>query len=95
MTNLEQAALTKDIEFRDRIKISLLHYSDYIAGEATNTPAHNTRLKFSTDVYENPDQVAAKLQPSVVMDAKVQEQGAAISDADLQTSVESTVNKRM
>ena len=95
MTNIEQAALAKDPEFRDRIKICLLHFSDYIVGEATTTPAHNTRLKFSNDVYQDSDTVAMKLQPSVVMDAKVQEQGAEISDADLQTSVEATVNKRM
>ena len=95
MTYTEQDALAKDVEFRGRIKIALLHFSDYIVGEPVTTPAHNTRLKFSNDVYENPDQVAMKIQPSVVMDAKVQEQGAAISDADLQTSVEATVNKRM
>lgn len=93
LTYEQSAELMKDPAFVNRIKVSCLHYADYIFGEATTVPAHNTRLRWAQSVTTSPDTIAQTLAPPVVMDTKVQEQGAAITDSDLQLSVEATVNK--
>jgi hypothetical protein len=95
MTYEESAALMNDSAFRGRIKVSALKYADSIFGEPTTTPAHNTRERWAQNTFNNPEQVAAQLQPPVVMDAAVQADGSAITDAALQGSVEAVVNKMM
>jgi hypothetical protein len=42
-----------------------------------------------------PDAAAGQVTPPVVMDGAVQTDGAAITDAVLQTAVETTVNKML
>jgi hypothetical protein len=94
MTYDESAALMTDIEFRGRIKVACLTFANYILGEATDVPAHNTRVKWANNTIAGPDMAAANIQPPVVMDAAVQDAGgAAITDEALQGSVETTVNK--
>jgi hypothetical protein len=95
LTYEESAALMKDPVFVDRIKVSCLHYADYIMGEATSVPAHNTRTRWAQTVTQAPDTIAQQIAAPVVMDTKVQEDGAAITDIDLQSSVETTINKLM
>ncbi len=95
MTYTESAALMNDLDFRGRIKVASLKYADSIIGEPQSTPAHNTRLRWATQAFQQPDMTAAQLQPPVVMDAAVQEAGAAITDAALQGSVEAVVNKML
>ena len=70
-------------------------FADYIAGEPAGTTAHNTRLRWANGVFQAPDSAAAAVIPTTVMDPNVQAQGSAIADADLQTAVETAVNKMM
>ena len=95
MTYEESAALMTDPDFRGRIKVSCLKYADSILGEAESVPAHNTRLKWAQQSFQQPDMTAAQVQPAVVMDSAVQAAGATISDIALQGSVEAVVNKMM
>jgi len=95
MTYEESAALMNDFAFRGRIKVAALKYADSIMGEATTVPAHNTRERWAMNTMQNPEMVAAQLQPPVVMDAAVQDAGSAILDPALQGSVEAVVNKMM
>jgi hypothetical protein len=95
MTYIESANLMADSVFRNRIKVACLNYATYIFAEAVTTPAHSTRIKWSQQTANSPDQSAQQIQPLVVMDAQVQLDGAAITDAALQTVVESTINKIM
>jgi hypothetical protein len=83
----------QDQAFRGRIKVAALRYADSIFGEPTETPAHNTRLRWATTCEQQPEMTATSLQPPVVMDAAVQAAGSTIDDAALQGSVEATVNK--
>jgi hypothetical protein len=85
--------LMNDPEFRGRVKVSCLHFADYIVGEATTVPAHNTRYKWAQQTLTMPDASAAQVTPVVVMDAAVQQDGAAITDPALQSAVENAVNK--
>lgn len=89
----QSAALMMNTAFRDRIKVACLKYADYIKDEAPSTPAHNTRLKWSQETMISPDTSVARITPIVVMDAQVQEQGDAITDANLQTVVETAINE--
>lgn len=93
MTYTESAALMNDVDFRNRIKVACLTYANYIFGEPAGTAAHNTRYRWSQQCMQQPDQTAQQIQPNVVMQDAVQAAGANISDADLQTAVETTVNK--
>ena len=95
MTYDESAALMTDAAFRGRVKVSALKYADSIFVEASTVPAHNTRERWAQQCFQNPDMVATQLQPPVVMDAAVQAAGSAITDAALQASVETVVNKMM
>ena len=95
MTYEESAALMNDFAFRGRIKVASLKYADSIMGEASTVPAHNTRERWALNTMQNPEIVAAQLQPPVVMDVAVQQDGSAITDAALQGSVETVVNKMM
>ena len=87
----QQNALMWDANFRGRIKVACLTFAKYIVNESTNTPAHNTRMRWAQGAYANPDMTATAVQPGTVMQDAVQQQGDAISDKDLQTAVEVTI----
>src|SRR4029079_9457668 len=95
MTYEESDALTKDATFRGRVKIAALKYAGSIFIEPDTTAAHNTRVRWAQNTYQNPDVVAGQLQPPVVLDPAVQQDGADIPDAGLQAAVEGVVNKLM
>jgi hypothetical protein len=77
------------------VKVACLKYADFILSEATSTPAHNTRVRWAQTTTQSPDGTAQNLTPSVVMDTAVQSAGSAITDAALQTTVETVVNRLM
>jgi hypothetical protein len=87
------AALMGDPAFVNRVKVACLHFANYISVEAASTPGHTSRLRWANQAMTGPESTAQQITPPVVMDAKVQEQGSAITDVDLQSSVETTVNK--
>jgi hypothetical protein len=95
MTNEELATLMNDMAFRGRVKVSCLKFADSIAIEASNVPAHNTRLRWAQSAMQQPDMVAGQVTPNVCMDPAVQSAGADITDIALQGSVEATVNKML
>jgi hypothetical protein len=95
LTYQDSSALMQDQTFVGRVKVGCLQYADYIVNEAPSVAAHNTRYRWAQNTMNDPDAVAAKLAPTVVMDPNVQSAGAAIDDATLQTAVETAVNKLM
>jgi hypothetical protein len=95
LTYEDSALLMKDEVFRGRITVACLKYADYIVGEAASTPAHTTRTKWAQSTMSAPETAAMVVQPTVVMDPAVQQDGAAITDAALQSAVENTINKMM
>src|SRR5262249_44120950 len=95
LTYAESAALMIDTEFRGRVKVACLKFANSIMDEAPTVPAHNSRLRWATSCFQQPDLIAGQVQPPTVMDVAVQNAGAAIDDTTLQGSVEATVNKMM
>jgi hypothetical protein len=95
MTYEESATLMQDPAFKGRVKVACLKYADSIMIEASNVPAHSSRLRWASTCFQSPDAVAAQVQAPVVMDGAVQTAGAAVTDAALQGSVEATVNKML
>lgn len=93
LTYEESAALMNDFAFRGRVKVAALKYADSILIEATTVPAHNTRERWAMQTFQQPDLAAQNLQPPVVMDPAVQQDGSGITDAALQAAVEGVVNK--
>jgi hypothetical protein len=82
-----------DTVLRGRIKVACLKFANYIFDEAVNVPAHASRLRWAQRTFQLPDASASDVQPAVVMDTQVQQDGAAITDTALQTSVETAVNR--
>lgn len=89
----QTAALMNDGAFRDRVKVACLHFAEYIVGEAASVPAHNTRYKWAQNTLIMPDAAVAQVMPTLVMDPAVQDQGAAVTDPELQSATENAVNK--
>jgi len=89
----DTAALMTDGAFHGRTKIACLHFADYIRGEAATVPAHATRLRWAEQTFVTPDNSVQQIMSTLVMDPAVQADGAAITDAALQSSVEASVNK--
>jgi hypothetical protein len=85
--------LLKDVTFVGRVQIACMHFADYIEGEVDTTPAHNTRLRWAQATFADAAGQAQQLMPLVVIDTQVQTDGATISDANLQTVVETAANK--
>jgi len=95
MSYEQSAGLMMDPTFRGRIKVSCLKYADYILDEAPGTAGHSSRVRWAQECMRNPEGVATVVQPSVVMEDGVQAAGSGITDAGLQTAVETSVNKML
>lgn len=101
MTYDESYLLMSNLAFQGRVKVSALKYADSISIEANTVPAHNTRLRWAQNCFQQPDAVAHQLTPPTVMDSAVQTAGvdeegkALITDALLQGAVETVVNKML
>lgn len=95
LTYEQSAELMKDPVFVGRVKVACLKYATYIMDEDASVPAHSTRIKWAQTTTANPDSTAQTITPTVVMDGAVQQDGAAITDAALQSAVENSVNKTL
>jgi hypothetical protein len=94
MLTYEQTyALTKDAIFRGRVAVGCTHYAVFITDEPANTPAHSTRYKWAQNTLGNVDSAVNMVITTVCNDTAVQTDGAAITDAALQSTVETAVNK--
>jgi hypothetical protein len=89
----QSADLMTDMKFRGRVKVACLNFATYIAGELPTETAHNSRYKWSQQCFQQPDMTAQGIQSAVVTHDLVQAAGSSITDVDLQTAVEATVNK--
>ena len=93
LTYEELGALSTDLPFRQRIKIAQTKWTSYVRGEAATVEAHSARYRYAIAADEQPEMYAAKIQTAVVMDPAVQADGAAVTDAALQSAVEGVINK--
>jgi hypothetical protein len=94
MTYQETADLMKDATFRGRVGVGCVNYARYITDEPATTPAHSTRSRWAQQTMLNPDGAVNQVIPTVCTDSAVQDAGgAAITDAALQSAVETAVNK--
>jgi len=91
----ESATLMRDVSFVGRIKVACLHFATFILDEPSSTAAHNTRYRWAQNTLVDADAVATKVAPAVVMDPQVQTDGSSITDANLQSSVETAVQKML
>lgn len=87
------ADLMHDPEFNGRTRIACLHYAQFISNEATTVPAHVTRLAWAQKTFDNSENAVNEIMPILIMDPKVQAAGTAITDEDLQSALETSVNK--
>jgi len=94
MLTYEQTyTLSKDPVFRGRVAVGCTHYAVFITDEPASTPAHSTRYKWAQNTLANVEGAVAMVITTVCNDSAVQADGAAITDAALQSTVETAVNK--
>ena len=91
----QSAQLMNDYTFRGRVKTACLKFADTIMNEQPSVGAHNTRMKWAAQCFQNPDIIAGQVQPATVMDPAVQSAGSGIDDGGLQGAVEGVINKMM
>src|SRR5215831_4512731 len=87
------ANLMNDMDFRGRIKVAMLKWTAYVLGEDPGTEAHSARLRYAQNTNLIPDDAAMRVQPQVVMDPAVQQNGSNVDDITLQAAVENVINK--
>jgi|KBSMisStandDraft_5_1062788.scaffolds.fasta_scaffold2039721_1 hypothetical protein len=87
------AGLMRDPDFMGRTQIACLVYAAFISNEAATVPAHVTRMEWAQATFDNSEAAVNLIMPILIMDPKVQAVGAAITDADLQSALETSVNK--
>lgn len=83
--------------FGDRATIAVATYAKYIINEATNVADHNRRFAWAAQAILNPAGVVGQIANAILLDptfAAVTSNADfdAISDASVQTAVESTIN---
>jgi hypothetical protein len=93
ITYKETADLMQDAEFSGRTQVACLHFASYIYGEAASVAAHVTRMAWAEKTFSDPLAASQAIMPILVMDPKVQTAGTAITDPDLQSAVETSINK--
>ena len=93
MTSEESAALMEDPTFRGRIRVFILDYTTYILNEAPTVEGHPARYRWAQRAAANSMNEAQQIQPMVVMDGQVQQDGKDIADPQLKTSVQTVINK--
>jgi hypothetical protein len=93
MTYEESFQLMADLTFRGRCKVACLKLAEVILAEAATVVNHNARLRWANQAFQNPDMAAGQVQSPAVMDPLVQAQGSAVTDVDLQTAVNTVVDK--
>jgi hypothetical protein len=93
ITYAESAELMRDAVFQGRCEIACLRYASYISNEDPAIPAHATRMRWAQATFANATAAVAQIMPVLIMDDLVQENGSAITDPDLQSAVETSVNK--
>lgn len=92
-TYLELATLAGNLEFLARIAYAVGNYAAYIAHEAENAPNHMARWNWSLRASGSPELMARSLAAAVCRDANVMANLAGVTDADLQTAVETAANE--
>jgi hypothetical protein len=95
MTYEESADLMQNMTFRGRCKVAALKFADAIVIEEASVAGHNGRLRWAQQVFQQPEIVAAQVQPPTVMDGAVQSAGQDVTDQALQGAVEAVVNKML
>ena len=95
LTYDQSAQLMTDLTFKGRVKTACLKFAGSIMDEDPSVVAHNTRMRWATNCFQNPDMIAGQIQPPTVMDPAVQAAGSGIDDASLQAATEGVINKMM
>ena len=93
LTYQQSADLMHDPVFQGRVKVAGLNFATYILGEAPSVAGHTSRYRWAQQMGLQPDMISSQIQPLVVMDPNVQANGSDVLDSDLQTAVETVVNK--
>lgn len=93
MDSATSAPLMEDPEFRGRIRVFVLDYATYIMNEGPSTEGHSARYRWAQGAAGNSMNEAQRIQPMVVMDPGVQQDGKDITDDKLKDSVQTVINK--
>lgn len=92
MTYAQLDALRTDGIFLSRMSYAVAKYALYIVAEAEDAANHLARVNWATVALSDTVAAASRLATKVVQDGQVQTDGSAITDANLQTVVETAAN---
>lgn len=68
---VQQMALTRNVEFMERVQATLAQVSSTVLSELANTPYHSLRAAYAQTVVRGPSSAAFQAGPQVVMGVNV------------------------
>jgi len=92
MTFEESATLINDPTFRGRVKVAALVYAQYLSLQPNNS---SRRSDWIFNTLRAPDIATQTLTPSVVINPNVQQEGASVTDPNLQAAVQMAADTLM
>ena len=69
--SVQQMALTRNVEFMERVQAMLARVSSVILSESGATPYHPSRASYAQRVVQSPQMAAGQAGPQVVMGVNV------------------------
>lgn len=94
-TYLEIYALKTDQDFRNRVGMALVNYATYLLGQPATRPWHEQEVNWARKASFNTDDQIYRIMGFVLGDPQVQADLGTITDAALQTVVETAVQQNM
>ena len=93
MNYTEASTLENNSWFRDRVRISVSSYTNYLLNTPIEDPEYDAKQALATRIAQQNAMVISTLMFTLSGDAEVQAAGPAIPDLQLQAIVEKTINK--
>jgi len=93
MTYTEAAQLALNPWFRDRVKVAVSGYTNYLLNADTADPEYAEKQEVATRIAREADMVTHTMLFTLSGDPEIQSVGIGMPDAQLQMIVEKTIKK--
>ena len=93
MTYTEASQLPNNMWFRDRVRVAISTYANYLLNADAADPEYDQKISAGTRIANQSDYVLQTIMFTLQGDSEIQAAGPCIPDAQLQLIVEKTIQK--
>jgi hypothetical protein len=95
-TYLEKQNLALEADFQKRVTFAIAKYAQYVAATTSSTePNYFQTVTWARRTLINPNELLYKIMPALLQEAQIDVDLGAITDANLQSAVESVINTNL